>query len=165
MARKITNNIVVENAQIRFRNFSGNAGQYNPKGNRNFCLLLDKALAEDLKEDGWSVKYLQPRDEDELPQAYMQIAVAFNNFPPKIYLVTSSAKTRLDEDSINILDWAEIETVDLIIRPYNWEVNGRSGVKGYVKSMYVKIVEDEFDKKYSNVPDSAQNTLGMDEDE
>jgi hypothetical protein len=61
----------------------------------------------------------------------------------------------LDESSIPILDFAEIESVDLIVNPYVWEVSGKSGVKGYVSKMYVTIVEDEFEKKYIDVPDSA----------
>ena len=158
----VNKNIVIENARIGFRNFSGKEGKFNPAGRRNFCVFLETELARTLESDGWNIRWLQPRDESEDEQAYLQVAVSYDNIPPKIILVTSNGKSQLDEDSVNILDWAEIENVDLIIRPYNWDVNGKSGVKAYVKSMYVTLVEDEFENKYIDVPDSAVNTINGD---
>lgn len=152
-------NVVIENAKIGFRNFSGKEGRYNPAGRRNFCVFLEEDLAAVLAEDGWNVKYLTPKEEGDSQVPYIQVAVNFSNIPPKIVLITGSGKTILDEDSIDILDWAEIETVDLIIRPYAWEMRGSKGIKGYIKSMYVTIVEDEFEKKYADCPDSAKNTI------
>ena len=156
----VKSNIVIENTRIGFRNFSGEAGKYNPAGRRNFCVFLDPEMSKVLQDDGWNVRWLQPRDGNDDPTPYLQVAVSFDNIPPKVVLITSSGKTVLDESSVNILDWAEIDTVDLIIRPYNWTVNGTSGVKAYVKSMYVTIVEDEFESKYYDVPDSAANSIG-----
>lgn len=153
MANDRVSNISVENARIIFRNFAGKPSKFNAEGKRNFCLVLDNDVAEDLKEIGWNIKYLNPRDPNEEPQAYLQVSVAFENFPPNIWLVTGRKKTKLNEDTISVLDYAEIENVDLIVRPYVWEVNGKGGIKAYVKNMYVTIVENEFEKKYQNLED------------
>ena len=156
MADRVAN-ISVENARIIFRNFAGKESRYNPKGKRNFCLIIDNDVAENLKDIGWNIKYLNPRDPDELPQAYLQVAVAFENFPPKIWLVSGGKKTELDEDSVSVLDYAEIENIDIIVRPYTWDLNGRTGIKAYVKNMYVTVAENEFEKKYRNLEEDDED--------
>jgi hypothetical protein len=149
----VERNLTIENAQILFRNFSGEEGMYNRAGDRNFCVLIDDDTAASLIQDGWSVKYLKPREDGEKPQPYMQVKVKFGNIPPRIVLVTSRNKKELTESDVNILDWAELERVDLIIRPYNWEVNGKSGVKAYLKTGYFTIVEDKFANRYADIPE------------
>lgn len=153
-------NLVIENARLRFRNFTGAEGKYNNKGNRNFCVEIDSTDAEDLRDDGWNVKCLMPREDGDEPIYYLQIAVRFENIPPKIVIITSNGKTVLKEDQVDMLDWAEIENVDITIQPYDWKVGDKVGRKAYLKAMYVTLVEDELDRKYADVPDSAQNTLG-----
>ena len=142
---KNVDNIRIDGARIIFRNFAGEERQFNPKGQRNFCVILDPEHASVLKDDGWNVKVLQPIEEGDLPQPYLPVAIRFGAYPPKIVMVTSNGQTRLNEETVGLLDTAEIANVDIIIRPYEWDP-GR--IKAYVKTMYVTVEEDELEKKY-----------------
>lgn len=148
------NTVLMEGVRIIFRNFAGKEGQYNREGDRNFGVILPPDVAEAMLADGWNVKYLKPRedDEEETETPWLSVSVNFDKGkPPKVMLVTDRGRTALDADTIDTLDWADITNVDLIVRPYTWEVSGRTGIKAYLQSMYVTIEEDELEKKYAEM--------------
>lgn len=150
MSYKNIDNIAIEDAQIIFRNFAGAESQYNRAGNRNFNVIIDDPdTAQKLIEDGWNIKQLKPRDDEDMPKYRLEVSVAFGNFPPNIFMVTKHNKTKLDEESVAALDYAELKTVDLVIRPYQWDVNGKQGIKAYLKTGYFVVEEDEFAAKYA----------------
>lgn len=153
---KVTENLKFENAHIFYRNFSGREGRYNRAGQRNFCVYIDDPEdAQQLINDGWNVRLQRPREDGDEPRYYIQVAVSFENIPPSIFMYTRRKKVKLDEESVEALDYAEIQNVDLIVRPYNWVIqegtkNEKRGVKAYLRTMYVVIDEDEFAEKYSS---------------
>lgn len=156
MIKKEKLEVTIENARITFRNFAGAEGKFNPPGNRNFCVFLDTDVAKKLESDGWSIKWLNSY-EDEDPQAIVNVKLNFGNYPPNVVLVSNGKMTRLDESTINVLDFAEFEQVDVILRGYAWEVSGKKGVKAYLKTGYFILVVDELAKKYGD-------EMGMDEE-
>lgn len=152
------NTVLMEGVRIIFRNFAGKEGKYNREGDRNFAVLLDDEVANAMAADGWNVKWLKPRedaDEDETPQAYLQVSLNFKGRPPRVVMITSRGRTHLDEDSVEMLDWADILNVDLIVRPYEWTVNGKSGIKAYLQSIFVTIEEDALERKYAELEGPA----------
>lgn len=148
MARKT---YPIENAQIVRRNFSGKGSQYNAEGRRNFCIILRPEDEENMIKEGYNVKYFTNRDDPMERTPFIQVSVSFNPYPPQIYTISGNKKNLLDEDDVKMLDYTDIENVDLIIQPYHWELaSGKSGVKAYLKTMYVTLVRDEFADKYES---------------
>ena len=147
----VNENLQLENAQIgrgSYRNFAGEKTQFNPAGKRTFVVILDEATGRQLEEQGWHIRWRQPRDDEEDPVALLTVEVKFGEYPPKVMLITGDNRTLLDESNIAILDTAEIARADIIVRPYNWEVNGNTGTKAYAKSMYITLQDDDFGGRY-----------------
>lgn len=156
-------NVIMEDVRIIFRNFAGKEGMYNREGDRNFAVLLDDDVAKMMLKDGWNIKRLKAREEGDEEQAYLQISVNFKGRPPQIVMITSRGRNFLGEDEVELLDWADIRLVDLIIRPYEWAVNGKTGVKAYLQAIYVTIEEDALQLKYSGLDDIPSRSGRTDE--
>lgn len=145
----MANTLIMENAKIRFRNFAGRPDEYTREGDRSFALVIeDEDLANKLREDGWNVKMRLPKEEGAEPWYYLKVKVNFNGVPPKVVEVTSRNRVALNEDTVGILDTAELKSVDVEVSPYHWEVGGRSGITAYLKTLYATIEEDPFAAKY-----------------
>lgn len=153
--------VLIEDAQILFRNFAGLEGQYNRAGDRNFHVLLPADLAQAMEKDGWNVKYLKAREEGEEPRAHVQVSVAFGSRPPTIVMISErydqaiqdfkQMRVTLPEELVEMVDYADIAKADLILNPYPWNVSGKSGIKAYLKSLFVTIRQDELEKKYAAI--------------
>lgn len=148
-----------------FRNFSARESFGN---NRiTFCVELrdddpnmfygDRPLRiEDLTEDGWNVKVLQPRDEDEEPIYYIQVNVQYITRtgdpvknPPRVVITDDKGKDELDQNSIAELDNDNIVDARMIIRPFEYKP-GKVSAK--LKTLFVKV-----DGKIHNNDDSLED--------
>lgn len=138
------------NAKIIFRNFSGEK-DLNKMGRRSFSILIDDSdFANKLLNEGWNVKPLKRRDEEEEQKFHVPVAVRYDYKPPKIYKISGKVKTLLDEEAVSSLDYDEFANVDVTIVPSNWNVNGKSGTKAYVKTMMISLVDDELMDSYTD---------------
>lgn len=142
--------VTLENVRMVFKNFSGEERRYNAEGKRNFCAILPKDIAEDMDADGWNIKTLTSRDEDEQDAAFIKVNVNYNSGrPPRIVVLAGRNRTTLTEETVGSLDWAEITNVDLTISPFVREEGGETTVTAYLKTMYVTIDQDPLDAKYA----------------
>lgn len=152
-------NIIIEDARIMFRNFEGREEKFNAKGKRNFAIALPIELADKMLLDGWNVKYLKARDEDEggVPQPYIQVKVAFENRPPKLAQVTRRGMTYIDEDLVDLWDHADIELAEVEITPYDSVVSGTAYRTAYLKTMVIKLDENFLLDKWEAIIEQWNN--------
>lgn len=141
----------VDDARIIHRNFAGRGDKYNREGDRNFSLVItDQEMADALIEEGWNVKIKPPREEGDEPFMFLPVKVKFNDRGPKVYLISGNRKNELDEESVAILDDIDIESIDMDIRPYDWEVQGKEGRTAYLQGIHVVQKIDRFAARYED---------------
>ena len=142
----------IDDARIVYRNFSGTGSKFNREGDRNFAVVIpDQDIADELVNRGWNVKIKPPRDEDDTPFMFLPVKIKFNERGPKVYLQSGDKTVELDEESVDCLDDVDILGVDLDIRPYDWEVNGKQGRTAYLQSIHVVQEVDRFAARMQQV--------------
>ena len=145
----------IDDARIVYRNFSGAPSKFNREGDRNFAVVIEtQEQANALIEEGWNVKIKAPRDEGEDPFIYLPVKIKFNDRGPSVYLRSGKAMRKLSEDTVDVLDNVDILSVSMDLRPYDWEVNGKSGRTAYLQSINVTQEVDRFADIYAEVNDS-----------
>ena len=146
------NNINIEGANIIWKNFSGERDKFNP-GKRGFSVVIDDAvMADELKQEGWNVKERPLQEGADQSEQEWTLPVKLNmNRYTQVWLIVGNHKTLLNEDTVAQLDVVDIVNCDISIRPYEWEMSGRTGITAYVDSMYVTIRENKFAEKYADL--------------
>lgn len=144
----------IDDAIITWKNFEGRADKFNREGDRNFALIIpDQDMADALIREGWNVKIKPPKEDGDDPFMYMTVKVKFNDRGPTAYLKSGNAVNRLNEETIGMLDQIDILSVDLDIRPYDWEVSGKTGRSAYLQSINVIQQIDRFAERYASEED------------
>ena len=139
----------IDDARIVYRNFRGESSKYNREGDRNFALVIpNEEIADALIQEGWNVKVKPPRDEDDQPFMFLPVKIKFNDRGPSVYLVTGDRHNKLDEESIGLLDDIDIASASMDVRPYDWEVNGKTGRAAYLQSLEVIQEIDRFAARF-----------------
>lgn len=148
----------IDEARITFRNFAGNPTQFNRAGDRNFAVVIDdQDIADALIKEGWNVRVKPPREEGGLPRMTLPVKIKFNDRGPTVYLKTGDAINKLDEESVDCLDHIDILSVDLDIRPYDWDVQGKTGRTAYLQSIHVTQELDRFAHRYRSEEDNDES--------
>ena len=144
------NILEIEDARIIYRNFSGEGSKFNREGDRNFAVIIPtEDIKDELVEAGWNVRIKPPRDDYEDPFMFLPVKVMFNSRGPAAYVQSGTGITRLTEDTIDMLDEIDIASVDMDIRPYDWEVNGKTGRSAYLQAISVTQNVDRFGARFA----------------
>lgn len=142
----------IENANLRFLNFSGEKNDFNVEGNRNFNVIVPEDIAMQLMQDGVNVRCRESSDPDEPPIYTMKVNVSYRYTPPEVCIITSKGKKYLKEEDISQLDHIKMANVDLGVTFSYYKRNGRSGYSAYLAYIYVTVASTRVSEKYADLP-------------
>ena len=139
----------IEDARIIYRNFAGVGSKFNREGDRNFSVIIpNQEIADELIAEGWNVKIKPAREEYDEPFMHLPVKIKFNSRGPGIYVRSLDRVTRLNEETVGMIDEIDIASVALDLRPYDWEVNDKTGRTAYLQSIEVTQNVDRFGARY-----------------
>lgn len=143
-------------------NFAGEARPpYDDEGDRYFNAKVDPAIADALERDGWKVKWTKPgqnhpNPEEHVAEPYIVVAIGFKFRPPTIVLIRKDAQgkerpTFLTEKTVGMLDSAEFDNVDIVVRARYWEGPAGSGYKAWLAEFYGTVQMTDLGAKYAHL--------------
>lgn len=150
--------IMMEDAELYFRNFAGRRTDFNDEGKRNFHIRIrEQEIVDQLLEEGFNVKIKDSRDGSEEPFMTLKVNVKyhppgheFERLNPVAVLMSGRNRIELDEESIADLDDVYIIKADLYLTGSNWTNRmGGSGRSAYLKKIYVTQDVDILDARYA----------------
>ena len=149
---KFTENreLVVEHAAILWTNFSGNPTKYRTDGGRRtFDLVLSGPVAAMLVGEGWNVKTISGRNQDD-PTIYVTEIVVNPSAGLGIFLCEEvegkKTRRRLNPEEYASLDNYQYSDIAVLIHPYCHGRDNSAGtkIKGYLRQMNLVKINDDF---------------------
>lgn len=150
--------LMIDDANLIFRNFKGAGDKYNRKGDRNFSVIInDQEIADALVKEGWNIKIKESNEEGAAPMMRLPVKIKYgeDGRGPNAYLKSGKSMIRLTEETIGMLDDINILSVNMDLRPYDWEVDGKTGRTAYLNSISVTQAVDRFDEEYERYLNNA----------
>lgn len=134
---------------IWMRNFEGVEKPKNKAGERNFLVSLEPDHARQLEADGWNVKWPRPGEDGEESsfKPFLPVKVTVGKRASRIYIVSPAHPEGIltYEEGLKELDYAELDSVSLIINPSEWHNDfGETGIKAYLEAGQFTLLVDEF---------------------
>lgn len=139
------NNVYIENTRFIFdTNFAGdpNRDKYGSDARKANLVIPDISIARQLIDEGYNVKMTKPRDDDDdefIPTYYISIKLSYRDrngelkrWPPKVIFIEDDFVTELTEETVDRIDYAWVERVNVVLNKYESD-------RG--KSLYVKTLE------------------------
>lgn len=134
--------LVIKDAEIYFKNFRGRELPFNPAGRRTFCVRIDGRKARKLKKDGWSIKVMYINKSRTKRRWYLPVTIyesyADTKINSKVVAIMSDGGLKickqLNGHSLGLLDVVDIGHSNMVIHGYEYNVNGRHGIKAYLRN-------------------------------
>ena len=147
--KKTTPLQVFENARLGKKNFKGALNQWGDDRGRTFRIYFteDPDRAEELRSRGYNIQGGDPIDgqEGEFYPEYLEVSVMFGQYPPEIWITNGTIDDQpraLSEETVASLDSYRFASADVVVRGNSWKVGPKSGIKAYLKKIYVSIDKD-----------------------
>lgn len=130
--------LIIDGADLIFKNFSGRETAFNRLGERNFGVIIDdNNWAQALQLIGWNVK----KTSDGV--YFLSVSVRLPSNPPEPTVTvthkysdrTVQKSYKVDGSEIGALDNMRLTNCALKIHGYHYEINGRSGIKAHLTSL------------------------------